>query len=257
MSATDAESVAICGKGGVGKTTLAALLARSLADGHRGRVLVVDADPAGGLSLALGLRVRRSLDDLRRELIAELAGDVVPDATDLVATADFRLMESLVERGSLAFLAVGRPEEAGCYCQLNSFLRSALEALCSQFQLTLIDAEAGIEQVNRRVMQSVTRLLLVSDPSVKGLKVAEAIAEVAVPAARSLEVGLVLNRVADEALADRLAGRTRLPLLGRVPEDPTVGAFDAQARSFLEIPASSAALRAARALLEQMFTVRP
>jgi len=252
MSATGPASVAICGKGGVGKTTLTALLARSLADGHRGRVLVVDADPAGGLSLALGLQVRRSLDDLRRELIAELAGDAVPDATDLVATADFRLMESLVERGSLAVLGVGRPEEEGCYCQLNSFLRSALEALSSQFHLTLIDAEAGIEQVNRRVMQSVTRLLLVSDPSVKGLRVAEAIAEVAHPS----EVGLVLNRVVDDGLADRLAGRTRLPLVGRIPEDPTVGTFDAEARPFFEIPASSAALRAARALLEGMFAPR-
>ena len=79
-------------------------------------------------------------------------------------------MEALAEHGELALLVVGRPEEEGCYCKLNSFLRRAIEALSAQFNLTLIDAEAGIEQVNRRVMRSVDQLLLVSDPSQKGLR---------------------------------------------------------------------------------------
>jgi len=234
--------VAICGKGGVGKTTVAALLARALDSGAgRGRALFVDADPAGGLAMALDLEPPRTLDDLRRELI-DAAGSA--DVTDLLATADYRLVESLVEHRELGLLVVGRPEEEGCYCKLNSFLRQAIETLSDQFALTVIDAEAGIEQVNRRVMRSVSHLLLVSDLSRKGLRVAEAIREVAAESGAP-RVGLLVNRVPDDA------GRpeTALPVLAMVPEDPEVQRFDVEARSFFEIPETSAALGVVQGLL--------
>jgi len=226
--------IAICGKGGVGKTTTAALIARLRAGaGSQERTLVIDGDPASGLSLALGIEPRMTLDDLRRVIIAEVA-DGVPDGVDLAAEADYRLMEGLEERGPLAFLSVGRPEEAGCYCKLNSFLRQAIEALSARFDLVLVDAEAGIEQVNRRVMRSVDRLLLISDGSVKGLRVAEAIAAVATEHSEGgLEVGLVVNRTPSDAAP---APVTHLELVATLPEDREVTRFDAQALSFFELP---------------------
>ena len=237
--------LAICGKGGVGKTTLAALMARVLVGGGRGRVLVVDADPAGGLAMALGLAGRRTLDDLRRELIARVKDGTSPDPTDLVAMADYRLMETLVEREKLAFLGVGRPEEEGCYCKLNVFLRGSIEALSGQFALTIIDAEAGIEQINRRVMRTVSHLLLVSDVSQKGLRVAETILEVA----GAVEAGLVINRAKRDE-GERAASRTGLRLLGVIPEDPLVREFDMEARSFFEVPEDCAALRASDTIFQ-------
>jgi CO dehydrogenase maturation factor len=231
--------IAICGKGGVGKTTTAALIARlraepAAAGEDKTRTLVIDGDPASGLSLALGITPRTTLDDLRRAIIAELA-DGVPDGVDLAAEADYRLLDGLEERGPLAFLSVGRPEEAGCYCKLNSFLRGAIEALSARFDLVVVDAEAGIEQVNRRVMRSVDRLLLVSDGSVKGLRVAEAIAAVASEHSEGeLDVGLVVNRTPQDAAAP--APKTHLQLVATLPEDPEVTRFDAQARSFFELP---------------------
>jgi CO dehydrogenase maturation factor len=231
--------IAICGKGGVGKTTTAALIARLRADPSteaqgQARTLVIDGDPASGLSLALGIKPRTTLDDLRRTIITELSGGA-PDGVDLAAEADYRLLEGLVERGPLAFLSVGRPEEAGCYCKLNTFLREAIEALSARFDLVLVDAEAGIEQVNRRVMRSVDRLLLVSDGSIKGLRVAEAIAAVACEhSERGLEVGLVINRTPADAAAP--APETHLQLVATLPEDPVVTRFDAQARPFFELP---------------------
>ena len=239
--------VAVCGKGGVGKTSLAAMLSRLALDDGTVRALAVDADPAGGLRLALGLPVKRTVNDLRKEVIAA-AREKSTDSLNLAASIDYRLLEALTEHRNLAFLAVGRPEEEGCYCQVNTFLREAIESLSAHFDFTVIDAEAGVEQVNRRVMREVDTLLLVSDPTARGVKVAEAIKEVADGAMRYGRAGLVLNRVRDEAEAARLAESTSLTLLGWLPEDETIRLFDEEGRSLLEMPAETPALSAARRL---------
>ena len=116
--------IAVCGKGGVGKTTISALLARALAAGASDRVLAVDADPAGGLAMALDWSVESSINDLRQEILDTLERRKT-DKTDLAAAIDYRLLEMLSDRDNLALLAVGRPEEAGCYCNLNTVLREA------------------------------------------------------------------------------------------------------------------------------------
>jgi CO dehydrogenase maturation factor len=237
--------VAVCGKGGVGKTTTSALLSRLLAEDFSGRVLVVDADPAVGLGMALSKFPDRTVNDVRKEIISTVR-EHSTDSTDLAASVDYKMMEVILEDGKLGFLSVGRPEEEGCYCQLNTMLREAIETLSSHFDLTLIDAEAGVEQVNRRVMRSVSHLLLVTDTTVKGLRVAESIRRVADDAVNYRKLGLLINRARDEDDIRRLASQTGLPLLGWVPEDDTVREFDGQARSFLEIP-SCPALEAVRA----------
>jgi len=225
------EVLAVCGKGGVGKTTISALLVRLLSQQHR--VLAVDADPAGGLSMALGWRPARTLDDLRREIAADGGRS---DAADLAATVDYRLLETVEQRDHLALLAVGRPEEAGCYCALNTLLRESLADLIQRFDVTVIDAEAGLEQVNRRVLQSVDRLFLVSDPTARGLRVAEELAALAEQAAGAPRVAWVLNRVRAERDAEELASRAGLPLAGTIPEDPAVRDHDRDGRSLLELP---------------------
>lgn len=233
--------LAVCGKGGVGKTTVSALLVRLLSQDQR--VLAVDADPAGGLSMALGWRPARTIDDLRREIAAQ-AGD----ATDLAAAVDYRLLELVEQRDQLAFLSVGRPEEAGCYCALNTLLRESIEALTARFDVAVIDAEAGLEQVNRRVLQSVDQLYLISDPTARGLRVVEELASLAQEAAGSPSIGWLLNRVRDERDAEALASRTELPLAGWIPEDATVRRFDLEARPLLELP-ECPALEAVRGIV--------
>ena len=243
---------AVCGKGGVGKTTVAALLSRLLCEGADGRVLVVDADPAVGLGMALSRFPERTVNDIRKEIISTVR-EHSTDSVDLAASVDYKMMEIVSDAGNLGFLSVGRPEEEGCYCQLNTLLREAIETLSSHFDLTLIDAEAGVEQVNRRVMRSVSHLLLVSDTALKGIRVAEAIRKVADEAVNYRKLGLLINRSRDGDDARKLAAQTDLPLLGWIPEDDTVREFDAAARSFLEIP-SCPALEAVRAhILESGF----
>ncbi|MDD3717199.1 MAG: AAA family ATPase [Actinomycetota bacterium] len=236
---TPGKVIAICGKGGVGKTTISALLSRLFREDGSGRVLVVDADPAVGLGIALDRFPKRTVNDVRKEIISAVR-ERSTDSVDLAASVDYKMMEIVMESGNLGFLSVGRPEEEGCYCQLNTLLREAIESLSAHFDLTLIDAEAGVEQVNRRVMRSVSHLLLVSDTTLKAVRVAEAIRKVADDAVDFRKLGLVVNRARGEEDARRLASRSDLPFLGWIPEDDTVGEFDAEAKSFLDLPACPA-----------------
>ena len=164
--------ISVCGKGGVGKTSVSAALVRALVAGGAGRVLAIDADPAVGLATALGVTVKMTVDDIRNKLIDRLESGAKEDRRELVSLIDYEVFEALVEKKGLAFLAIGRPETEGCYCQVNDILKDIIASTAGGFDYVVIDGEAGIEQVNRRVMETVTDLLLVSDASAKGLNVA-------------------------------------------------------------------------------------
>ena len=239
--------VCICGKGGVGKTTISALLSRLVLERQGIRGLAVDADPGGGLSMALSLPVKKTVNDLRKTVI-EAVKTRSSDRMNVAASIDFQLLESLSEHRNLAFLAVGRPEEEGCYCQVNSFLRESIQILAGQFDFTVIDAEAGVEQVNRRVIEQIDLLLLVSDQSAKGISVAETIAEVAAKTMRGHRTGLLLNRLQSLAEAEYIRRNTALDLLGWLPEDRLIREFDLSGRSFLGLTGTSPSLVAIREL---------
>jgi CO dehydrogenase maturation factor len=239
--------IAICGKGGVGKTTLAALFTRLILDRKEIRALVIDADPTGGLSLALSLTVKRTVNDLRKEVVAA-ARNKNSSVRNLAAAVDYRLLESLTEYKNIAFLAVGRPEEEGCYCQVNAFLRRSIEYLSDKFDLVIIDAEAGVEQVNRRVTGRVDQLLLVSDLSQKGLSVAATIHQVAAQMDHFRQTGLVINRLRSERELDVALRATNLNYLGYLPEDNTISDYDNNGRSFLTLP-DCPSLQSAHSLL--------
>ncbi len=225
----------VCGKGGVGKTTVSALIARHLARLET-RALLVDADHAGGLEVALDFGVVRTLNDVRLETLAELEARRTSRKSDLAAGIEYQLFEALVERGRLAFLALGRPEEDGCFCSVNTVLKRALEMLTREFDVSLIDAEAGIEQINRDVVGAMEHLLLVADTSVKAFRVAEAVAAVATRLGTARDVGLIVNRLRRDDDRNILAARTSLPIIAWLPDDSTVRRYDAEALSFFDLP---------------------
>ncbi|HUT53736.1 MAG TPA: AAA family ATPase [bacterium] len=229
--------VAVCGKGGVGKTTVSAILASELCRRGGRRVLLVDADHAGGLSMALGIAARRTMNQVRQEIIGEIK-EGGSSRRDLALSLDYLMMEAVGERGPLAFLAIGRPEEAGCYCSVNTLLKNALELLAGGFDLTLIDAEAGVEQVSRQVMSKVDYLLLVSDTSAKGLKVAVEILDAATGLAAVNATGLLVNRLRSPRELESISLPPGIPLIGTAPEDDTIRRFDVEGLSFFDIPAS-------------------
>jgi CO dehydrogenase maturation factor len=227
--------LAVCGKGGVGKTTVSAVAAQALYGKPGARALVVDADPAGGLSMALGVTPRKTMNDVRKEIIEEVkAGG--RDERDLAISLDYLLAEAVTERGNLAFLAIGRPEDVGCYCKVNVILKDAIEGLAGRFEATVIDAEAGIEQINRKVMGAVDYVLLVGDTSAKSIRVAETIKDVADRMIGGEGAGLLVNRARDAREVEGIKEGTSLELLGWIPEDDTIRRFDGDGSSFFELP---------------------
>jgi len=232
--------LAVCGKGGVGKTTVSAIGAKALAASGV-KALIVDADPAAGLAMALGIEPKRTLNDVRKAIIEEVKAGR-RDARHLAVSVDYLVAEALTERDNLAFLSIGRPEDVGCYCKVNVILKDAIEMLGGMFGATLIDAEAGIEQVNRKVMGAVDYVLLVSDTSAKAVRVAETIRDVSGRMIPDAGAGLLVNRVREPAEADRVESNTSLEVIGRVPEDDTVREFDAGQKSFFDLPECPASI---------------
>ncbi|MDO4312049.1 MAG: AAA family ATPase [Eubacteriales bacterium] len=242
--------IAVVGKGGVGKTALAAALVRSLVENRPGsRILAIDADPAVGLATALQVQVKETLDDIRQEITKEVGTDL-KDVQDILSEARFRLLDMMEEKRDFAFVAIGRPESSGCYCAINSYLRDTITVLAEQFDYVVIDGEAGIEQVNRRVMEKVSHLLLVSDQSRKGIQVIRTIQGVAKDLVQYERLGVVINRVP--------VGGIRIPEPVEhaetiyITEDHSQMMNDIEGKSVFELPEDSALITGAEEILRKL-----
>ena len=230
-----AAMIAVCGKGGVGKTSISAAMVKILARDKNKKVLAIDADPAIGLAAALGMATEKTVDDIRNSLIQRLEQEEVDDREEIVSRLDYEIFEALVENKNLAFLAIGRPEKEGCYCQVNHLLKDIIASVAGHFDYVVIDGEAGIEQVNRRVMEKVSHLVLVADPSAKALQVAQTIQQVARHAVDCKKSGLIINRYRSIKEKDTISIPQDLPFLGWVPEDDVIRICDIQGRSILDL----------------------
>lgn len=232
--------IALCGKGGVGKTSLSATIVKILSTNPADKVLAIDADPAVGLSTALGIKVNKTVDDIRNDLIRRVESGTATDKTQMLSMLDYEMFSALEENKNIAFLAIGRPEKEGCYCQVNHILKDLIASMAENFDYVVIDGEAGIEQVNRRVMEKVTHLILVSDASRKGINVVQTIKEVSDTAIDYEKAGLILNRLRSSEEREKLIIPADLNCLGWIPEDDTIRSFDIEGRSILEIDDSPA-----------------
>ena len=171
--------LAVAGKGRVGKTSVAATMVRLLCQMHPGkRILAIDADPAVGLATALGVEVCLTVDDIRKAVVAQARQGDAKAAVELLGEARCQIFDAVAESRGFAFLAIGRPESAGCYCKVNGYLKEVIGLLAGSFDYVVIDGEAGVEQINRRVMEKVTHLLLITDASRKGTQVIQTVKKV-------------------------------------------------------------------------------
>lgn len=235
----DTKIIALTGKGGVGKTSISAALVKLLVHFYPDKkILAIDADPAVGLATALGIEPELTLDDIRNEIVAHVEGGKTQEAMELLSESRYKIAEAVVEKDGFAFLAIGRPESAGCYCRVNSYLKDVITMISGQFDYVVIDGEAGIEQINRRVMEKVTHLLLVSDTSKKGMEVIKTIESVAMDLVQYDKIGLIVNRVEDSSMVERL-DTNGLELLAAIPSDKTLAMYDFEGRDITGLPMES------------------
>lgn len=232
--------ITVAGKGGVGKTSISAAIVRELVKNFPDkRILAIDADPAVGLSTALGVKVTLTIDEIRKRIT-----DGASDSRDkqlvqaLLEEAKYQIFDAMVETDGFSFLAVGRPETAGCYCGINSYLKQVISMMSEEFDFVIIDGEAGIEQVNRRVMEKVTHMILVTDPSKKGTQVVQTIKEVADELVMYKEIGVVVNRLTND-LQKQYINVGDIPILTYIKEDENLQLSDIKGESVLDLPNNS------------------
>ena len=228
--------IAVAGKGGVGKTSISATIVKLLVKAYPDKkILAIDADPAVGLSTALGIDVKMTIDDIRKEIVATVEGGDTKTAIELLGDARYKIFDALVETDGYAFIAVGRPETAGCYCKINSYLKEVISLLSSEFDYVVIDGEAGIEQINRRVMEKVTHLILITDPSKKGCQVINTIKGVADDLVMYEKIGAVINRIPDESVLPYI-DTNGIPVLSAIMNDSNLAVFDMQGKNVFNLP---------------------
>jgi len=244
-------SIALAGKGGTGKTTLAGFLVKYLVKHGKTPVLAVDADSNSNLNEVLGLAVDGTLGSAREDM---KKGNVPSGMTKDVFMS-MKLEQAVVEAEHFDLVVMGRPEGAGCYCAANSLLTGFLEKLVGNYPYIVMDNEAGMEHISRLTTKNVNVLLLVSDPSRRGLQAALRIDELA----RDLNIGvgksyLIINQAKEppSAAVLKMIADAGVELAGTVPADGTVYDFDTQGRPTIQMPESSPSVQAAFAIFDRI-----
>ncbi len=251
--------IAVAGKGGTGKSTVAGLLTRALRRAGRTPILAVDADPNTTLDAVLGLHPARTVSDV---LDATKGLREIPNNIPRTTYMEMQLVDCLAEGRGVDLVVMGLPEGAGCYCAANHLLREHLDRLMSSYPSVVMDNAAGMEHLSRRTTRNVDHLLIVSDPSVPGLRAAQRIAALVRDLDLAVrETALILNRAdrTGPGLPDRvpapledLVAASGVRLAGIVPLDPTVMTYELDGRPLLELPDDALAARAVAEILEAL-----
>lgn len=237
--------IVLAGKGGCGKSTLAALIITRLIETRRTPVLAVDADPNATLGEYLGLPVDKTIGDVCEGLLNDK--DRLPAGVEKKRLVDYRIQECLIEGPGVDLLTMGRGEGPRCYCYLNTMLREVVERLEDSYPFVVVDHEAGMEHLSRKTSRKVDLFLLVSQATVNGLKAAVRIHDLA----RDMELApqkefLILNGVVDQEMkdvSDRVQS-TGLPLLGIIPLDPVLRDGERQEAPVKDLVSRSVAYKA-------------
>ncbi len=250
--------IAVCGKGGVGKTALTAMLTRELKNRKdTGHLLVVDADPALGLLYALNIDTDKTIGAVRDKVLEAAENGTAGSQAEVANELDYLIASAMKEEKDYSFIAMGHMEAKGCFCSVNKLLRDTLEELVLKFDTILIDGEAGIEQINRRVVERINTLVLVTDSSYRGVQTVHHIEELvkngAVPSCET--VGVIFNRIqGDNRTEAELQALVGLPVLGVVPYDSTLQQFDAQGKTLLDLPDETPALAAVDKIVAKLMS---
>jgi len=233
-------TVAVAGKGGVGKTVIAALLIKALSE--KGVVLAIDADPSTNLNLALGLPLTETVGRVREDLTEDITKGSLPTGVSKQELLDMKIREALVESARIDLLAMGRPEGPGCYCAANHMLRLSIDQLAKSYDYTVIDCEAGMEHISRRTTRDIDILLIISDPTIRGVTAAARMKELMKELrTRTGKIYLAVNRVKDGLPKEigEAINKSGLNLIAIIPEDPNIAPLEVKGAPLVELPPDS------------------
>jgi len=243
--------IAVAGKGGTGKTTLSALLVRYLMEEKKGKdILNVDADANANFNEALGVEVEETIGTILEDTKDPKS---VPTGMTKDVFIEYRLNMAMVEEDAYDLIVMGNPEGPGCYCYPNDLLKRYLEKLSKNYDYMVIDNEAGLEHLSRRLLPSVDLLIVTSDATARGIRSAGRVKDIVDKVNLDVtRMGLVINRSRDGE-ADALAGeieKTGLELFGEVGQDSLVAEYDLDARPLLKLPEDSQAVQDSRKIFD-------
>lgn len=249
-------TIAFAGKGGTGKTTFAGLTIRYIIEKKKMPVLAVDADSNNCLNEVLGVDVPATIGRLREESLQLIrSGGERPGGMSMEQIFDYQVQQSLVESNGFDLMVMGRPEGPGCYCAANNIIRKYTDKLSETYPYVVIDNEAGMEHLSRRTTHKVNILLIVSDPTVRGLYTARRIHRLVDELQLEIERrALVVNRVSRNEGGElmKLAEREGLEVAGLIPQDSEISHFDLKGKPVFQLPDYSEALKSIYGILDSL-----
>jgi CO dehydrogenase maturation factor len=259
-------TIALAGKGGVGKTTIAGMVINYLAQQGQGAILAIDADPSSNLNMVLGLDLEWTVGDIREDMLSQVQSSLVaggaamgtmPGGVSKREYLDYQIRASLAEGNHFDLIAMGRSEGPGCYCAVNHNLREVVDAIGKNYRYIVIDNEAGMEHLSRRTTRDVNHLLIVSDPTQRGLVAAGRIASFKDDLDIHIEnAHLIMNRITGAvppALQAQIDGMD-IPLIGVIPADEVLAAFEFTGRPLVELGDESSTYREVARIMRSLLS---
>jgi len=257
-------TIALAGKGGVGKTTVAGMVVKYLIESQPGSILAIDADPSSNLNMVLGLDLEWTVGDIREDLLSQVKESLLAGGAAMGTVAggstkreflDYHIRTSLAEGDRCDLIAMGRSEGAGCYCAVNHNLREVVDSIGKNYRYVVIDNEAGMEHLSRRTTRDVQHLLVVSDPTVRGLVAARRIAGYR----REMDINiensyLIVNRLAGEvppSLQDMI-DEIDIEMLGVIPADQELMEFEFSGKPLIDLGNSSPVYQAVAGMMDKI-----
>jgi CO dehydrogenase maturation factor len=235
-------NIALAGKGGTGKTTVAGLIIKSLMKNKNGSILAVDADANANLNEVLGIEATETIGRIREEL------SDVPFGMTKDSYIEYRVQQALIEADGYDLIVMGRPEGAGCYCYANTLTKKYVDMLADNYKNIVIDNEAGMEHMSRRTTHSPDILLIVSDANIRGILAAKRLKDLAEEL--KLKIGktlLMVNRAPNGGLDKRVYDEIKkygLTLAAEIPASEEIIETELGKRSILQVPDNDTAFKA-------------
>jgi CO dehydrogenase maturation factor len=241
-------TIALSGKGGSGKTTLAAMIIRVLAEQSSKPVLAVDADPNSCLGATLGVEATDDVAQIREKCRSK---EPTSEGTDRLRTLEYDLQTVITEGKGFDLLTMGRPEGPSCYCAVNNMLRNFLDKLSSSYGFVVLDNEAGMEHLSRRTTNNVDLLCIVAEATPIGLLTAQRIFELAGRLPISVnQCGIIWNRTKSPGELEQIDS------LGCVPYDKAVLEASMEGKTIFDIQINSPAIKAVKKILEEKLNLK-